>query len=295
MRTIPEGLAQSLAGPVTTLARLWRVTRTDGHVLGFTDHDEAIVLDDTRFAAATGMMAGQAEASLGLSAGTQEMEGALSADAIDEDDIFAGLYDGARVESFVVDWTRPERHMRLSVSTIGEIRRSSNAFTAELRGPEAALDRQRGRSYRRRCDAALGDERCRVDLEREGLTRTGIVIGGDGALLDVSNLGPLDVSLFERGRLTMTAGRMSGASREVAGLEERGEGWRIALAEPLGLAPVPGDAFRLSAGCDKSFSTCRERFANTLNFRGFPHMPGLDAVLGIAKRDDVHDGSALVP
>ena len=48
-----------------------------------------------------------------------------------------------------------------------------------------------------------------------------------------------------------------------------------AMAEPI----VVGDAFTISAGCDKRFSTCRDRFDNAVNFRGFPHMPGNDFAL----------------
>ena len=43
---------------------------------------------------------------------------------------------------------------------------------------------------------------------------------------------------------------------------------------------VPGDGFVVTAGCDKRFTTCRDKFANVANFRGFPQMPGTDAVLG---------------
>ncbi|MEM8616218.1 MAG: DUF2163 domain-containing protein [Pseudomonadota bacterium] len=31
--------------------------------------------------------------------------------------------------------------------------------------------------------------------------------------------------------------------------------------------------------CDQRFETCRDVFANTINFRGFPHLPGPDFVL----------------
>jgi len=31
--------------------------------------------------------------------------------------------------------------------------------------------------------------------------------------------------------------------------------------------------------CDKRFATCRDRFANGINFRGFPHIPGNDFVI----------------
>ena len=39
-----------------------------------------------------------------------------------------------------------------------------------------------------------------------------------------------------------------------------------------------GDTFAVTAGCDKQFATCRAKFANAVNFRGFPHMPGNDFV-----------------
>src|SRR3712207_7264503 len=55
----------------------------------------------------------------------------------------------------------------------------------------------------------------------------------------------------------------------------------------------PGDAFTLSAGCDKSFSTCRDRFANSVNFRGFPHMPGNDFALSYPSSDRPNRGAAL--
>ena len=57
--------------------------------------------------------------------------------------------------------------------------------------------------------------------------------------------------------------------------------------------PLPGDAFSVTAGCDKSFSTCRTKFANHLNFRGFPHLPGADFAYSYAAGGESHDGGAL--
>ncbi|MFD2237051.1 DUF2163 domain-containing protein [Aureimonas populi] len=296
MREIPDALKGRLAAPVTTMARAWRLTRVDGRSFGFTDHDEALTFAGTTFEAASGLSAGEAEAALGLSAGTQEVEGALSSAAISEEDIEAGLYDGARVECFAVDWSAPQAHMLLEVATLGELRRRDGAFTAELRGPEAALDSPRGRLYRRRCDAVLGDARCKVDLGGEGRTRRGVVSGAGAARFEASGLGAIAFDDFAHGLLRMTSGRAAGFAREVAGLGEApGEGEvAISLVEPLPFAAEAGDAFTLSVGCDKSFSTCRTRFANHLNFRGFPHLPGLDTALGIAKRDGLHDGGPVV-
>ena len=52
----------------------------------------------------------------------------------------------------------------------------------------------------------------------------------------------------------------------------------------MALAIAPSDAFTVTAGCDKQFAaTCKTKFANATNFRGFPHMPGPDYVLAVAK------------
>lgn len=56
---------------------------------------------------------------------------------------------------------------------------------------------------------------------------------------------------------------------------------------------VGGDAFTIRAGCDKRIETCSTKFANTANFRGFPHIPGQDAVLRYATKDGGHEGAVL--
>ena len=40
-----------------------------------------------------------------------------------------------------------------------------------------------------------------------------------------------------------------------------------------------GDTFTVTAGCDKSFGTCKTKFSNGDNFRGFPHIPGRDEIM----------------
>jgi uncharacterized phage protein (TIGR02218 family) len=56
---------------------------------------------------------------------------------------------------------------------------------------------------------------------------------------------------------------------------------------------VVSDAFVVRAGCDKRLETCAGRFANAVNFRGFPHIPGNDAVIRYAKRDGSNSGQPL--
>ncbi len=66
MRRVPAALAAHLAGDATTVCHCWRVTRRDGTVIGFTEHDRDLPVDGTLCRAASGFRASEAEAALGL-------------------------------------------------------------------------------------------------------------------------------------------------------------------------------------------------------------------------------------
>lgn len=55
-----------------------------------------------------------------------------------------------------------------------------------------------------------------------------------------------------------------------------GAGNMIRLADQPVRPVFLGDNALLTAGCDKNFSTCRDRFQNSINFRGEPYLPGND-------------------
>src|SRR3954470_21603633 len=135
MRTLPPGLAAHLERGATTLCRCWKLARRDGAVAGFTDHDRDLVFDGVTFAARSGLEAAEASAELGFAVGGGEVSGALVSAGIGEDDLAAGLYDDARVETWLVNWTDPEQRLLLDAGFIGEIRRADGAFVAEVRGP----------------------------------------------------------------------------------------------------------------------------------------------------------------
>jgi hypothetical protein len=163
MREIPEEMAARVESGAATLCHAWVMRRVDGTVLGFTDHDRDLVVDGATCRAGSGWTAGAADSAVGLAAGSLSAAGGLEDEAITAADIDAGLYDGSAVALWRVDWARPELAVRLWTATLARIRREGEAFTAELEGPLAALERVVGRTYGRDCDAVLGDGRCRVD------------------------------------------------------------------------------------------------------------------------------------
>lgn len=164
MRTVPDALADRIESGAATLCHVWRLTRADGSVRGFTDHDQDLLHDDVLCLAGAGWTGGVAGSGLGAgAAGAMVAAGAFAAEGLDPDDLAAGLYDGAIVECRRVDWSTPELFVSLWTAGISRVRRDGEAFTADLEGPLAQLERVAGRSYGRLCDANLGDSRCGVD------------------------------------------------------------------------------------------------------------------------------------
>lgn len=289
MRQVPAALAAHLKGEATTTCHCWRVTRRDGAVLGFTEHDGDLSFAGTTFLAASGFAAGETEAATGLQADSSEVAGGFSSAAISEGDLAAGKYDGARVELFLVNWQAPTEHMLLAVREIGEVSRAGGEFRAELRSIAHRLNQPQGRVYGRRCDASLGDSRCRVDLSRWRAAGA-IVEVRDMNRIVVSGLGAFPDGFFRRGVMTMA----DGTSLDIEAHEANADGTAVlAFWIPPEKPLEVGRAFTLAAGCDKTFATCKARFANHLNFRGFPHVPGADFAYSYADGERVHDGSPI--
>jgi uncharacterized phage protein (TIGR02218 family) len=297
MRKIPEALAEHLTGEATTTCHAWRLIRRDGTVMGFTEHDRDLAFDDTFFAAMTGFVGGgEVESGLGLAADSAEVIGAFSADAITRVDLAAGRYDGALVETFLVNWQSPNDHLLRSTRELGEVRNGPDAFRAELRSLAARLDRPGGRIYARGCDAELGDSRCTVDIDDPAFRGEG-AIGEEvsAETFTVTGLAGHADGWFRQGRIAFTSGALTGLSFTIAEHRREAGVTRLSLWEPAFAVPAPGDTFTVVAGCDKRRETCRDKFANILNFQGFPFMPGSDFAYGYADGETVHDGRPLIP
>ncbi len=113
MSAFPPALAAHLARDVTTICQCWRLTRRDGRVSGFTDHDRKLTVAGVDYEPGTGLAASEARDTLGLAVDTVDVEGALSSERIRAEDIAGGLYDGARVEYLPGRW-RDRRSLRSS-------------------------------------------------------------------------------------------------------------------------------------------------------------------------------------
>lgn len=363
MRTVPTTLQNHLDGNVLTLARMWKVTRTDGVILGFTDHTRDIVFEDVTYT--KGLATSSLNSSEGLQVDNVDIDSFL--DSVNEVDIEAGKYDNAQVEFFVVNYIDTTAgKVILKTGRVGEIHRSDGRFKAEIRGLTQQLGVQFGRVFTPLCDVALGSVKCGVVLKgNQSVTISDLTFDptggnfitrddngswfGDGfrkgfdidisgstsndgqfTIIDIPNDFTLEVSqtvvsegptssvtctvlnpffqsgtvdgvdsvsprriftdstivsavtgiafqtnFFAEGRVTFTSGANSGITRDIR-VSSAGGDFECFLEFPFDIAV--SDTFEVTAGCDKTFDTCKNKFDNVINFRGFPDIPTVETV-----------------
>ncbi|MEI4233320.1 DUF2163 domain-containing protein [Roseovarius sp. D22-M7] len=288
-----SGLLTHLETGATTTCRAWSLTRRDGVVMGFTDHDRLLRFDGVDFRPDTGLTALALQQTTGLSVDNTEALGALCDAAITEEDIEAGRYDGAQLCAWLVNWQDVDARTVLFRGTIGELRRAGGAFEAELRGLTDALNVPLGRVYQKACSAVLGDRACSFDLDTPGyVSERAAEEVVENRVFRFAEMGGFAEDWFRNGVVRVQDGAASG----LVGLIKRdrmdGAGRVIELWHPLGATVAPGDRLRIQAGCDKRMATCQFKFDNLANFQGFPDIPGDDWTITDPTKSQRLDGGS---
>lgn len=293
--TYSDAFQSHMAGGCTTVARTWAVTRKDGYKLGFTDHDAALDFEGFSFEPDTGMTAKTLAQGTGLSVDNSEAYGALSSDAIQEKDILAGRYDGAEVRTWLVNWADVMQRALIFCGSFGEISRGAGGFTAELRGLTEPLGQEKGQIYHPRCSAILGDGRCKFSTLTEGYSlEISPETVQDARIFRFAAFSGFEDRWFEKGRFRVLTGAAAGLIGVVKNDRVALDGSRvIELWQRLGAEVAAGDLIRLEAGCDRRAETCRLKFDNFPNFRGFPHIPGEDWLTSYPVSSGTNDGGSL--
>ena len=274
MRSISASLKAHIGEETTTLATCWLIKRRDGVALGFTTHDRPLAIDGVQYGAAAGFTPSALESSNALDVDNLDVDGVLDSAALSREDLINGCYDRASVEVFMVNWADLNQgKLILKTGTIGDVSAHDQAFTAEVRGLTQALQANVGELYSPECRADLGDHRCKVNLRAFQVLGTVSAVTDSESFAD-SARGEAD-GWFDYGTLAWLTGANGGRETEVKTFS----GGSFMLADAMPEVIAVGDRYRVQAGCDKRFATCGAKFANALNFRGEPHVPGQDAVL----------------
>lgn len=277
MTTIPALLLPMVTAQTASFAVCMDATLVDGRVFGFTSHDQDLTVDGVTYKAASGFLSSQMQWGSQLAVSNLEAQGLLNSDAIQEDDLLAGVWDFARIRIFYVNWKDVSQGSIKKVKGyLGEVRSGTVAFSAQVNGLMWALQQSVGRVYGPDCDAQLGDARCQVDLGP--LTVTGTLTSVSSRRLFADSALNEPDNWYQEGIITMTSGANDGLAREVQ--SSALSGGVVSLYQPFPYDLQVGDAFSIVPGCLKRFTEdCKTKFNNAVNFQGFPDVPGADRVV----------------
>lgn len=274
MKNISEGLQLHLSGEVTTLATCWKLERRDGVASGFTDHDMSIVIDGLEYKAQTGFTPSAVQTTAGFSVDNLDIEGILDDSSITEEDIMSGVYDFAEIEVFMANYNDlSQGKLILRTGWLGEVSFSKNHFIAEVRGLAQALGQKIGDVFSPNCRALFCDSKCGLSESAytEVVEVTGVISRRVFECSELDN----PAGYFSNGKVKFNSGANNGFKMEVKDFTNG----VISLVMPLPFDIETGDIFEITAGCDKNFKTCADKFSNAVNFRGEPHVPGMDKIL----------------
>lgn len=293
MRGLPIAFKAAIESGSTSLARVWTITRTDGAIYRFTDHDTDIKIGVNVFRASDSFTMSDITHSVSGVAQAATMAvnlGSNAATHITYEDLTDDVFKNSTLRVDVVLWDDPSigtANIFNGVFSAVEIDVIKNRATIDITGTLSKGIPSIGQKFSAECRADLGDGRCRVDLSLH--TSTGLVTS-------VTNKRKFEVQLtpklnnyqFSFGKLIWTSGLNSGLRQEV--LVQYGTTPTIDLIITAFYARKDiqvGDTLSITKGCDFRPTTCATKFDNILNFRGEPFIPGPDFISDKAENLDV--------
>jgi uncharacterized phage protein (TIGR02218 family) len=258
----------------STACFLCRIIRSDGTVLRFTSLDTDLTYAGETYLAEATFQASASESVRNLTYGQVEITALIDSPTIDPSDILNGLYDNADVVIFRVDWSNLTFNTEaVTAGKIASISTSAMAFQAEVATAGAKLNQQVTDTYTPSCRVPLFSTKCTINAASWTQSHT---------VTAVANRAQFAASGFVEaegwataGKMTMTSGANAGAYRYV---RLHGPSGTITVWDPFFSNVVVGDTFTITAGCDHRSATCHSKFNNIINYRGFPDIPGDDAV-----------------
>ena len=266
----------------TTIATCWLVTLVDTTVMGFTDHDTDLTVASQLYKSAVGYIPSAIQNNTELSPDNMDLMGIIDDDGIKEADLRAGRYDHADVRIFKDDYTDlPSGEIQSLVKgKLGAASLSDGQFTVELNSLANLLNTNVGERYGTLCPADLGDDRCKVIMGpfTHSLTVTSVPGSPQTRLtfLDTSQTEADDY--FNGGICTWLTGNNAGYEMDIKDyVLSTGT---LTLFEPMPFDIEVGDTATITAGCDKTNTTCKDTFNNIVNFRAHPHIPGVQKLIG---------------
>jgi uncharacterized phage protein (TIGR02218 family) len=245
----------------------------------FTDHNAEIVvsgqtpsvINDT-YTPLDSVVPSSSDSELDMSVDNMEIIGHVRLGGVEDQEVKAGLFDGAKVWVFMVDWKLgvvAQDIVKMRRGWLGNFKQKDYEWTMEIRGLTQKLTTQFVEMYTPECPADFCDDRCKLEITDFDLADV-VDTPTDEHTFTVTNAGD---SPWKRGHVRFETGFNAGLTREI-------KGWTLGTKEVVVFIAFPftiqeGDTCTMFQGCDKSRDDCKS-FSNIINFRGFPDVPHQD-------------------
>lgn len=288
-KAISNNLKAELIGPLTRLATCMRIERTDGAVFGFTTHDKALTIDGLVYHPTASFNPTDIESQNNLDTDNLSVEGMLSDDVLNADELRAGYWDNARYRIFQVCWadlTMGQKKDR--TGWLGDVSVHIQTFVTDLLGLMDAYTINFIETTTPGCRASLGDSRCKFSLSGSpsglGSPPTALSVSGTLGVCDTDYQTLHDAArvepdaYFDEGKITIefpNGPRQYEVKAYIVGI--------IVTKTPVGY-DATGCNYTMTIGCDRTFGTCAGRFNNAINFQGEPHLRGNDLLVQVGRR-----------
>ena len=163
-RVLNGTLSTDLADQSLTLCRCWEITKTDGTVNRVTDHDQDLTFLSNTFESDNGFTISAVESGENLAVDNADLKVLLSTGNVTQADIINGVYDGATVKVWLVNFNTPANYTALPGAYLSQMNSAdTDSAVFEMISISSKLNQNIGRRLIPMCDADLGDSRCGVN------------------------------------------------------------------------------------------------------------------------------------
>ncbi|WP_255586066.1 DUF2163 domain-containing protein [Wolbachia endosymbiont of Mansonella perstans] len=201
-----------------------------------------------------------------------EIEGILNSDDIKEEEVLSGKYDFANIEIFLMNYKDlSQGRVNIYSGIFNKITLNSGRFIVEIRGLAAKLERSIAKLYSLVCKAQFCDGRCKADAKKLSRIST-ITKVIDTRRFEDTNFVEND-GYYKHGLVKFSDSATHSAFEAIV-KEHRNKVVTLFTSPPYQISA--GDKYLIFVGCDKTFSTCKNKFYNIINFRGEPYVPGFE-------------------
>ncbi len=285
MKPTNSTLNAILNSPEMIVADAYTIYLNDGAILRYTCGDTDIIYGGHTYSSGGAIGAifnGGVNTALswktGLQVDTLNLEVAPRSGTIEGYDWFTairlGLLDGAQFNlgRFYMSTYGDTSAGLLSVfnGMVGEIEIDRMNVKLRINGYTDIFNQPLPRNlYQTNCLNTLYDSAC--TLNQASFAVSGTI--GSSSTNNLLNCGlSQSTGYFDLGKFLMTSGVNNGLWRTVKAYVH-GSPSTLSVGIPFYTPPSNGDTFTIYPGCDKTMSTCTNKFSNLTNFRGFPFIP----------------------